>query len=65
MSSYYGATEELISTPGPLETSCDTEEWRRWDEDLVGDFGRWLSRFAKMLGLILVGVLVALVIRCL
>lgn len=62
MSTYYGTTEEL-STMGRREKSCDTEELRRWDEDLVEDFGRWLSRLAKMLGLLLVGVLVALVIR--
>lgn len=63
MSSYYGTTEERISTMERLETSCDTEGWRRWDEDLVGDFGRRLSRLAKAFGLLLLGVLAALVIR--
>ena len=45
------------------EASCDTEEWRRWDEDLVEEFELWLGRLAKILGLLLVVVLAALVMR--
>ena len=63
MRSYYGLTEELISTTGRRETICDTEQWRRWDEDLVKDFGRWLGRIGKAFGLLLLGVIAALVIR--
>ena len=48
---------------GCRETSCNTEEWERWDEDLVKDFGRWLGRLAKTLGLLFLGILAALVIR--
>jgi hypothetical protein len=62
MPSYHGATEELMSNMGCRETSCNTEEWERWDEDLVKDFGRWLGRLAKTLGLLFLGVLAALVI---
>ena len=62
MSSYHGTKEELMSTMGRRETSGHAEEWQRWDEDLVKDFGRWLSRFAKTFGLLLLGVLAALII---
>ena len=51
-----------MSTMGRRETSGHAEEWQRWDEDLVKDFGRWLSRFAKTFGLLLLGVLAALII---
>ena len=51
-----------MSNMGYRETSCNTEEWERWDEDLVTDFGRWLGRLAKTLGLLFLGVLAALVI---
>ena len=53
MRSYYGLTEELISTTGRRETICDTEQWRRWDEEIVEDFGRWLSRIAKTFAILL------------
>ncbi len=47
MSPYYGIPEELRKTLGDSETSCNADGWQRWDEDLVGEFGRWLSRIAK------------------
>jgi hypothetical protein len=62
MSSYHGTTEELMSTMGRRETSGHAEEWQRWDEDLVKDFGLWLGSLAKTFGLLLLGVLAALVI---
>jgi hypothetical protein len=63
MRSCNGLAEEQISTTEHQETSCKTEEWRRWDEEIVEDFGRWLIRIAKASGLLLLAVLAALVIR--
>ena len=42
------------------ETSSDADEWQRWDEQLVEDFGRWLSRLAKVFVILLLAVLAAI-----
>jgi len=39
---------------GHQETGYDADEWQRWDEKLVEDFGRWLSRIAKAFAIVLV-----------
>jgi len=33
----YGIPEELRKTLGHQQTSCDDNQWRRWDEELVED----------------------------
>lgn len=43
----------MEKTLGRQETGYDTSEWQRWDEDLVEDFGRWLSRIAKAFTIVL------------
>jgi len=47
MSPDYRFSDELESTLGHQETGYEASEWQRWDEDLVEDLGRWLSRIAK------------------
>jgi hypothetical protein len=37
----------------------DAEEWDRWDEEIVEDFGRWLGRLGKALAILLTGVFIA------
>ncbi len=38
------------------------EEWERWDENLVEDFGHWLTLVAKAFAVVLLlGVLMGLV----
>ena len=61
--SAFELTDEIINTNGHIEMSCDSEEWRRWDEDIVSDFGRFLTRIAIACGLLLLGVLIALIIK--
>lgn len=41
------------------ETASDADEWRRWDEELVEDFGRWLRRLAKVLAILFLVILSA------
>lgn len=37
------------------------EEWDRWDEDLVADFGHWLTLFGKAFAIVvLLGMALAL-----
>ena len=50
---YYRLPEEVEKTSERQETGYDTSEWQRWDEDLVEDFGRWLSRIAKAFTIVL------------
>lgn len=41
------------------------EEWTRWDDELVEDFGRWLNRLAKSLILVIAVMSAVIVIRLL
>ena len=52
--------EELTQIRENQETSSDADEWQRWDEQLVEDFGRWLSRLAKALAILLLAVFAAI-----
>ena len=61
--SAFDYTDEIINTNGCMEKSCDSEKFRRWDEDLVSDFGRSLTRIAIACGLLLLGVLIAIIIK--
>jgi len=62
MCPYYRIPEELRKTLGYQQTSCDDNQWRRWDEELVEEFGRWVSRLAKAFAILLLAVSAALVI---
>lgn len=53
MSPYYRLPDKLEKTSGHQETGYDADEWQRWDEELVEDFGRWLSRIAKAFTIVL------------
>jgi predicted phosphoadenosine phosphosulfate sulfurtransferase len=53
MNSYYRLQDNPEKTLGQQETGYDADEWQRWDEELVEDFGRWLSRIAKAFTIVL------------
>jgi len=38
------------------EGNDGVEEWQRWDEELVNEFGRWQARLAKTLVVLLLAV---------
>jgi hypothetical protein len=40
------------------EASHNADQWRRWDEELVDEFGRWLSRLAKAFAILLLAVVI-------
>jgi len=62
MCPYYEIPEEPRKTLGHRETSCNDNQWRRWDEEVVKEFGCWLSRLAKAFAILLLAVSAALVI---
>jgi hypothetical protein len=53
---------KLRKALGHKETSHNADQWQRWDEDLVEEFGRWLSRLAKAFAILLLVVSAAVVI---
>jgi hypothetical protein len=34
----------------------DLDQWRRWDEELVAQFGCWLNRLAKVFAILLFAI---------
>jgi hypothetical protein len=62
MCPYYGIPEDLKKTLGRQETNYDNDQWQRWDEELVEEFGRWLGRLAKALSILLLAVIAGMVI---
>jgi hypothetical protein len=61
MNSYYDDLDELRKNPECRKRSYPDEEWKRWDDDLVEDFSRWLNRAAKAF-IIAVGIVSAAVV---
>lgn len=62
MSQYRGTTKGLKKALGAEGASLGTDEWRRWDEELVEDFGRWVGIIAIILGSLILLVLAAIII---
>jgi hypothetical protein len=56
MDLYPGNAEDLMRRPGHRRTSNDMEHWQRWDEELVEEFGCWVSRLAKACAILLIAV---------
>lgn len=52
MNPYYGTTEEITNGLVRQEDRYDTEQWRRWDEELVEEFGRWFGRIVKLVAVL-------------
>ena len=60
MGPFCSPSEGLSQIRENQEKASDADEWRRWDEELVEDFGRWLRRLAKTLAILLLAILAAL-----
>lgn len=55
--------EDLMGMPGHRRTSNDLEQWQRWDEELVEEFGCWVSRLAKACAILLIAVSTGVLLR--
>ena len=64
MGPYYEITKELSLTAGEAETKVSAAEWIRWDEELVDDFGRWLTRIGKVFSILIFAVFAAVYMGC-
>jgi len=56
MDLYPRTAEDLMRIPGHRKTSNDVEQWQRWDEELVKEFGCWVSRLAKACAILLIAI---------
>ncbi|NVL89664.1 MAG: hypothetical protein HWN69_01540 [Desulfobacterales bacterium] len=62
MNPYYGTTEDITNGLARRKAPRDTEQWRRWDEELVEKFGRWLGRIVKVIAILFLAVSAAVII---
>jgi hypothetical protein len=58
-------TEDVTKMPDRRKTSKDVEQWQRWDEELVEEFGCWVSRLAKACAILLIAVLTGALLQLL
>ncbi|MGD9022685.1 MAG: hypothetical protein PVJ62_02780 [Deltaproteobacteria bacterium] len=57
MDSYLKTSKALIRKSEHEAEIYSPDQWDRWDEELVADFGRWLGRLGKALAILLTGLL--------
>jgi hypothetical protein len=65
MDLYYEDMAELRGNSECRRISYVDEEWKRWDDELVEDFSRWLNRAAKVFIIAVCVVSAAVVMRLL
>jgi len=49
----FAMTKDIHNSFNKRGSNHGMEEWDRWDEDLVEDFGRWLGLVGKAFGIVL------------
>ncbi|MDY6951859.1 MAG: hypothetical protein SWE60_10120 [Thermodesulfobacteriota bacterium] len=54
----------MIVTTTEGQTRDNAIDWQRWDEELVEELGRWLTRLAKVFAILICGVFAALYVGC-
>jgi len=64
MGPYHEITEDLSLTASEAETRGTAAEWIHWDEKLVEDFGRWLTRIGKVFAILIFAVFAAVYMGC-
>ena len=64
MGLYYEILEELNVTASKAQTRDNAMEWQRWDEELVEELGRWLTRIAKVFVILMFAIFVAGYMGC-
>jgi len=55
--------EDLMRMPGHRRTSNDVDSWQRWDEELVEEFGCWVSRLAKAGAILLIAASIGVLLQ--
>jgi hypothetical protein len=56
MDLYCGIADDRTTVPDHAKASNDVDQWQRWDEELVEEFGCWLRRLAKAFAILLIAV---------
>ena len=65
MGPYYEIVEDPSVTPGAAATRSAAAEWQHWDEKIVEELLRWLSRLAKVFAISIFAVFAAVYMGCL
>ena len=50
------AAEDITRMSNYRKTSNDVDQWQRWDEQLVEEFGCWVSRLAKAFAILVIAI---------
>ena len=50
------AAEDITRMSDHRKTSNDVGQWKRWDEELVKEFGCWVSRLAKAFAILVIAI---------
>jgi hypothetical protein len=58
-------TEDITRMSDQRKTSNDVDQWQRWDEELVEEFGRWVSRLAKAFAILVIAVCTGVLLQLL
>lgn len=56
-------SEDITRVSDHNKTSTDVDQWRRWDEELVEEFGTWLSGLAKAFAILVIAVCTLALLR--
>lgn len=64
MGLYYEIAEELSMTAAEAGTRDAAAEWQHWDEKIVEELFRWLSRLAKVFAISIFAVFAAVYMGC-
>lgn len=59
------AAEDITRMAHDGKTSNDVDQWQRWDEELVEEFGCWVSRLAKALAILVIAICTVAVLQLL
>ncbi len=57
--------EDITRMSDQRKTSNDVDQWQRWDEELVEEFGRWVSRLAKAFAILVIAVCTGVLLQLL
>jgi hypothetical protein len=58
-------TEDIKRMSDQRKTSNDVDQWQRWDEELVEEFGLWVSRLAKAFAILVIAVCTGVLLQLL
>lgn len=59
------AAEDITTMSDHRKTSNDVDQWQRWDEELVEEFGCWVSRLVKAFAILAIAICTGVMLQLL